>query len=235
MLHAAPIDGSDVSTVKSLLSIRAASVAIPNPGFHVVAEVNSADTAASLQALFGENLVTVSSDAVVAELVVVVVDRRAPVGHREVHPEQRLAELDLPLGVLVLRLRLEGDVVLVAVGRVQRDVQAEREVGRQREVVVGEVIEAAVGRDVGDVILVDGDRPQQVAVEVGAVDRMTALLREQQLGGAFVDAQSLGMEVAFARGELRGKVDGVGQRQRIRERDRSRAKRHCQHEPFQHA
>lgn len=61
-------DGTDVSTVKSLLAIRAASTSIPEPRFHVVAEVNSADTAASLQALFGDNLVTVSSDAVVAEL-----------------------------------------------------------------------------------------------------------------------------------------------------------------------
>ncbi len=61
-------DGSDTSTVKSLLAIRAASVGIAEPTFHVVAEVNDRDTAASLRALFGEELVTVSSDAVVAEL-----------------------------------------------------------------------------------------------------------------------------------------------------------------------
>jgi len=61
-------DGSDTSTVKSLLAVRAASADIAEPKFHVVAEVNDRDTAASLRALFGEDLVTVSSDAVVAEL-----------------------------------------------------------------------------------------------------------------------------------------------------------------------
>lgn len=61
-------DGTDTSTVKSLLAIRAASASITEPKFHVVAEVNYRDTAASLAALFGEGLVTVSSDAVVAEL-----------------------------------------------------------------------------------------------------------------------------------------------------------------------
>ena len=59
--------GNDVATVKALLSIRAATGSEPH-SFHVVAEVNHVDTANSLRALFGDQLVTVSSDAVVAEL-----------------------------------------------------------------------------------------------------------------------------------------------------------------------
>ncbi len=61
-------DGSDAATVKALLAIRAAAAGIAEPRFHVVAEVNRAETATSLATLFGEGLVTVSSDSVVAEL-----------------------------------------------------------------------------------------------------------------------------------------------------------------------
>ncbi len=58
-------DGDDAATVKVLLATRATTM---RDDAHIVAEVTSADTARSLQALMGEKLVTVSSDDVVAEL-----------------------------------------------------------------------------------------------------------------------------------------------------------------------
>jgi hypothetical protein len=63
-------DGTDTTTVKTLLAIRAARGAADGatPRAHVVAEVGDNDTAQSLRSLFGSELVTVSSDAVVAEL-----------------------------------------------------------------------------------------------------------------------------------------------------------------------
>jgi len=60
-------EGNDASTVKVLLAIRAAQHGDPSPA-HVVAEVLASETARSLRSLMGENLVTVSSDDVVAEL-----------------------------------------------------------------------------------------------------------------------------------------------------------------------
>ena len=63
-------DGKDSSTVKSLLAIRS----VTNPDgttvgpSNIVAEVVDNDTAISLRSLLGSDLVTVSSDAVVAEL-----------------------------------------------------------------------------------------------------------------------------------------------------------------------
>jgi Trk K+ transport system NAD-binding subunit len=60
-------EGSDASTVKVLLAIRAAQHDDPSPA-HVVAELIDADTARSLRSLMGDRLVTVSSDDVVAEL-----------------------------------------------------------------------------------------------------------------------------------------------------------------------
>ncbi|MCU1397213.1 MAG: hypothetical protein JWN62_322 [Acidimicrobiales bacterium] len=63
-------DGKDSSTVKSLLAIRSARSAdgAEPSGAHIVAEVVDNDTATSLRSLLGDNLVTVSSDSVVAEL-----------------------------------------------------------------------------------------------------------------------------------------------------------------------
>jgi hypothetical protein len=64
--------GNDAATVKVLLAVRVAQeqaiAAGATPGAHIVAEVTSTETAASLEALLGDNLVTVSSDDVVAEL-----------------------------------------------------------------------------------------------------------------------------------------------------------------------
>jgi ion channel POLLUX/CASTOR len=60
-------DGSDTATVKTLLAIRTARAGAPGKG-HVVAEVVDNDTAVSLRSLLGDELVTVSSDAIVAEL-----------------------------------------------------------------------------------------------------------------------------------------------------------------------
>ncbi len=57
----------DVSTVKALLAIRAVSGSDVTR-FHVVAEVNSLETARSLRTLLGNRLVTVNSDDIVAEL-----------------------------------------------------------------------------------------------------------------------------------------------------------------------
>ena len=58
-------DGDDAATVKVLLATRATAM---RDDTHIIAEVTSADTAQSLQALMGGRLVTVSSDDVVAEL-----------------------------------------------------------------------------------------------------------------------------------------------------------------------
>jgi len=58
-------EGSDADTVKVLLALRADG---EPPAAHVVAEVSTAETGATLQALMGSNLVTVSSDDIVAEL-----------------------------------------------------------------------------------------------------------------------------------------------------------------------
>ncbi|MEZ5251704.1 MAG: hypothetical protein R2713_21600 [Ilumatobacteraceae bacterium] len=58
-------DGDDATTVKVLLAVRAA---VGTAGPSVVAEVSDGETAGSVRALFGERLVTVSSDDVVAEL-----------------------------------------------------------------------------------------------------------------------------------------------------------------------
>ncbi len=55
--------GSDAETVKVLLAIRAAGAEAP-----IIAEVMSNETARSLRSLFGERLVTVNSDDLVAEL-----------------------------------------------------------------------------------------------------------------------------------------------------------------------
>lgn len=62
-------DGDDAGTVKVVLAIRAAQMFdLDGSVAHIVAEVTDGETAHSLQALIGENLVTVSSDDVVAEL-----------------------------------------------------------------------------------------------------------------------------------------------------------------------
>ena len=61
-------DGSDTSTVKTLLAIRTARDGKSSGNTHVVAEVGDNDTAISLKSLLGDELVTVSSDAIVAEL-----------------------------------------------------------------------------------------------------------------------------------------------------------------------
>lgn len=65
-------DGSDASTVKALLAIRAARAEAGDPdassAAHIVAEVVDTDTAQSLRSLLGAGLVTVNSDNVVAEL-----------------------------------------------------------------------------------------------------------------------------------------------------------------------
>ena len=58
-------DDGDAGTVKVLLAIRAVQ---QEAGAHVVAEVRDGEVAGSLRSLFGERLVTVSSDEVVAEL-----------------------------------------------------------------------------------------------------------------------------------------------------------------------
>ena len=62
--------GQDTSTVKTLLAIRSARSAEGAPPLkaHVVAEVVDNDTSISLKSLLGDELVTVSSDSVVAEL-----------------------------------------------------------------------------------------------------------------------------------------------------------------------
>jgi voltage-gated potassium channel Kch len=62
---------SDAATVKALLAVRAVSRPGDGPpvgSFHIVAEVDDPDTATSLKSLFGEQLVVVTSDEVVAEL-----------------------------------------------------------------------------------------------------------------------------------------------------------------------
>ena len=60
-------DGADASTVKTLLAIRARGDDTTSRA-PVIAEVSAIGTAQSLKSLFGSELVTVSSDAVVAEL-----------------------------------------------------------------------------------------------------------------------------------------------------------------------
>ncbi len=63
-------DGNDTMVVKTLLAIRATRAAegLDDMAAHIVAEVVNNDTAQSLKSLLGDRLVTVSSDAVVAEL-----------------------------------------------------------------------------------------------------------------------------------------------------------------------
>lgn len=63
-------NGDDDGTVKTLLAIRAYRATDPHGGgtAHIVAEVVDRDTAVSIESLLGDGLVTVSSDAVVAEL-----------------------------------------------------------------------------------------------------------------------------------------------------------------------
>ena len=61
-------NGSDTATVKTLLAIRTARDGSASGDAHVVAEVVDNDTATSLKSLLGDELVTVSSDSVVAEL-----------------------------------------------------------------------------------------------------------------------------------------------------------------------
>ena len=63
-------DGDDDSTVKTLLAIRTLRAADEDGGgnAHIIAEVVDKDTATSVQSLLGDGLVTVSSDAIVAEL-----------------------------------------------------------------------------------------------------------------------------------------------------------------------
>jgi ion channel POLLUX/CASTOR len=60
--------GDDDNTVKTLLAIRSARAAGNGGSAHIVAEVMDNDTANSLKSLLGDDLNTVSSDAVVAEL-----------------------------------------------------------------------------------------------------------------------------------------------------------------------
>ena len=59
------IGGNDASVVKSLLAMRHLGT---EPGVAIVAELVSEDAAASVRALFGQQVVIVNSDAVVAEL-----------------------------------------------------------------------------------------------------------------------------------------------------------------------
>jgi voltage-gated potassium channel Kch len=61
-------DGTDTGTVKTLLAIRGARGGDTIGHAPVIAEVSAVGTAQSLRSLFGSELVTVSSDAVVAEL-----------------------------------------------------------------------------------------------------------------------------------------------------------------------
>ncbi len=61
-------DGNDTGTVKTLLAIRGVRSDDTTEQAHVIAEVTDIATAQSLRSLFGAELVTVSSDAVVAEL-----------------------------------------------------------------------------------------------------------------------------------------------------------------------
>ena len=58
-------EGSDAETVKVLLALRAGD---SPPAAHVVAEVATSETGTTLRALMGSDLVTVSSDDVIAEL-----------------------------------------------------------------------------------------------------------------------------------------------------------------------
>jgi ion channel POLLUX/CASTOR len=58
-------DGDDAATVKVLLAVRAVT---GESHAHIVAEVSDPATAASLEALLGNSLVTVNSDDIVAEL-----------------------------------------------------------------------------------------------------------------------------------------------------------------------
>ncbi|MEP1125319.1 MAG: hypothetical protein ABJH68_15655 [Ilumatobacter sp.] len=59
------IGGNDASVVKSLLALQHVGV---SPDAPIVAEVNDDDAATSVRSLFGERVVIVNSDAVVAEL-----------------------------------------------------------------------------------------------------------------------------------------------------------------------
>ena len=61
-------NGTDTNTVKTLLAIRTARAGSSTGAAHVVAEVSDNDTANSLKSLLGDDLVTVSSDSIVAEL-----------------------------------------------------------------------------------------------------------------------------------------------------------------------